>query len=144
MKTISASDFENEVLGNTQPVLVDFYTDTCPPCRQVAAVLQEIANDHLQDAAKPRDEQLRSVLERLLADRDAQIEMLRQIERFRRETTTDAAQKKSQVLHKHWKKLERRDKEREAQLTHKRKVQQARRAAIIDRLLRIAQKQETH
>ena len=42
MKQITAADFEAEVLRSKQPVLVDFYTDNCNPCRMMAPVLQEI------------------------------------------------------------------------------------------------------
>ena len=42
MKQISGAEFESEVLGSKEPVLVDFYTDTCPPCRAMAPVLQEM------------------------------------------------------------------------------------------------------
>ena len=41
MKQNTQIDFEFEVLAAKQPVLVDFYTDTCPPCRAMAPVLQE-------------------------------------------------------------------------------------------------------
>jgi thioredoxin 1 len=42
MRQITSADFESEVLGSKEPVLVDFYTDTCPPCRAMAPVLQEM------------------------------------------------------------------------------------------------------
>jgi len=42
MKQITGAEFESEVLGSKEPVLVDFYTDTCPPCRMMAPVLQEM------------------------------------------------------------------------------------------------------
>ena len=42
MKQITGAEFESEVLGSKEPVLVDFYTDSCPPCRMMAPVLQEM------------------------------------------------------------------------------------------------------
>jgi thioredoxin 1 len=42
MKQITAADFEAEVLRSKQPVLVDFYTDSCAPCRMMSPLLQEL------------------------------------------------------------------------------------------------------
>jgi thioredoxin len=45
MKKISASEFDSEVLASKQPVVVDFYTDSCPPCRALSPILQEWENE---------------------------------------------------------------------------------------------------
>ncbi len=45
MKQITGVEFESEVLGSKEPVLVDFYTDSCPPCRIMAPVLQEMETE---------------------------------------------------------------------------------------------------
>ena len=45
MREITGAEFESEVLGSKEPVLVDFYTDTCPPCRAMAPVLQEMETE---------------------------------------------------------------------------------------------------
>ena len=40
---ISSDNFEQEVLGADVPVLVDFWAARCGPCRMVAPVLEELA-----------------------------------------------------------------------------------------------------
>jgi thioredoxin 1 len=45
MKQISKADFDAEVLRSNEPVLVDFYTDGCAPCRMMAPVLQEMETE---------------------------------------------------------------------------------------------------
>ena len=42
MTQITGAEFESQVLGSKEPVLVDFYTDSCPPCRMMAPLLQEM------------------------------------------------------------------------------------------------------
>src|SRR5207247_10515721 len=43
---INPSNFESEVLKSEQPVLVDFWAEWCGPCKMLAPVLDEIAEEH--------------------------------------------------------------------------------------------------
>ncbi len=42
----NAADFDTQVLGAQQPVLVDFYSNSCPPCRRLAPTIEALAEEY--------------------------------------------------------------------------------------------------
>ncbi len=45
--TITDANFSQEVLSSTTPVLVDFWAEWCGPCKMIAPMLDEIADENV-------------------------------------------------------------------------------------------------
>ena len=42
---VTDSSFQDDVLGASGPVVVDFWAEWCGPCKQIAPALEEISNE---------------------------------------------------------------------------------------------------
>ncbi|MDR1140779.1 MAG: thioredoxin [Planctomycetaceae bacterium] len=47
---LTETDFEQNVLKSKIPVLVDFWSPSCRPCRMIAPILEELAKENDGDA----------------------------------------------------------------------------------------------
>ena len=43
---LNDKNFDQEVLNSNQPVLVDFWAAWCMPCKMIAPILEDVANEY--------------------------------------------------------------------------------------------------
>jgi thioredoxin len=49
MIELTDQNFEKEVINNPKPVLVDFYTSWCPPCKTLSPILEKLSDEFKEE-----------------------------------------------------------------------------------------------
>ena len=47
LQSINNDNFESEALNSNVPVLLEFYSDSCIPCKRMSPILAELEEEHL-------------------------------------------------------------------------------------------------
>lgn len=46
MKPINDQDFNESVIKNEKPVIVDFFTTWCPPCKMLSPIMEKLSEEY--------------------------------------------------------------------------------------------------
>ena len=46
VKEITEGNFEDEVINSPQPVVIDLWAEWCMPCRMIAPIIEELAQEY--------------------------------------------------------------------------------------------------
>jgi len=46
VKEITEANFEDEVINSSEPVVVDLWAEWCMPCRMIAPIIEELAQEY--------------------------------------------------------------------------------------------------
>lgn len=56
MKNTGLATFQTDVINSAEPVIVDFYSDSCPPCKRLLPLLENLEAEGLAKIVKLRIE----------------------------------------------------------------------------------------
>lgn len=56
MKNTGLATFQTDVIDSAEPVIVDFYSDSCPPCKRLLPLLENLEAEGLAKIVKLRIE----------------------------------------------------------------------------------------